>query len=49
MPYCQRCRERFTKAPTGRPRLFCSNACRQTAYDKRQRRYIHFRRSLSIS
>lgn len=34
---CSRCRARFERAGTGRRRRFCSNACRQAAYRKRNK------------
>jgi phage N-6-adenine-methyltransferase len=34
---CAVCRERLEPAATGRPRRFCSPACRQAAYRKRHR------------
>jgi hypothetical protein len=34
---CRRCRARFIPKPTGRPRLYCSPACRKAAARKRAR------------
>jgi phage N-6-adenine-methyltransferase len=39
---CRRCREPFELAATGRPRLYCSDACRKAADRKRRRRSVHF-------
>ncbi len=32
---CTICRRRFMRAEVGRPRIFCSQACRQQAYLRR--------------
>src|SRR5262245_27323838 len=39
---CQRCRGRFPAQDTGRPRRFCSGACKQAAYRRRLKRPVHF-------
>lgn len=39
---CLRCRRLVPGQPTGRPRRFCSPACKQAAYRGRQRRSVHF-------
>jgi site-specific DNA-methyltransferase (adenine-specific) len=40
---CPRCRAPLAQAPTGRQRRYCSDACRQSAYRKRNRRRpVHF-------
>jgi phage N-6-adenine-methyltransferase len=48
MPYCLHCHQHYRRAKKGRPRDTYSNACRQAAYRKRQKRYVRFRRSLSV-
>jgi phage N-6-adenine-methyltransferase len=44
MRRCRRCREAFPVAATGRPRLYCSGACREAARRQRQRNgtSVHF-------
>jgi site-specific DNA-methyltransferase (adenine-specific) len=38
-----KCRGLLQPQATGRPRRYCSSACRQRAYRRRQRRSVHFR------
>ncbi len=33
---CQRCGRPIAQAPTGRPRLYCRQTCRQRAYERRR-------------
>jgi site-specific DNA-methyltransferase (adenine-specific) len=40
---CPRCRTPLVVARIGRPRRYCSSACRQSAYRRRQRASVHFR------
>jgi phage N-6-adenine-methyltransferase len=40
---CRRCRQPIEQPATGRPRWYCSVACKQALYRKRLRRSIHFR------
>jgi hypothetical protein len=42
-PRCTICRKDIEPKQTGRPRRFCSSACRQAAYRKRAKRSVHFR------
>lgn len=42
MPRCPRCRSPLAPQATGRPRRWCSPACRQSAYRKRRKRSVHF-------
>jgi phage N-6-adenine-methyltransferase len=37
------CRAAIVAAPTGRPRRFCSSACRSAAFRRRARRPVHLR------
>jgi phage N-6-adenine-methyltransferase len=40
---CRECGQVLIVAPTGRPRRFCSGACRKRAFRRRAKRPIHFR------
>lgn len=39
---CPRCKRGIKIPPTGRPPRYCSVACKQAAYRKRQRQSVHF-------